>query len=141
MFDGNWYEARTDPLSWPDAIQVANSSYNGGVQGHLVAVTTAVEQSFIQDVFPYNSWLDLTDAGSGNEWQFVTGPQNGGIATYLPFGTAPSFSSPMCVYEQLQMDGTLAWAGQTCALSLAYIVEYECPEGQRLTVSGCECLF
>jgi hypothetical protein len=79
--NGHWYELVgdniTDVYSWTAADTTSRNLAYLGVQGHLLTITSAEEQFFIeQEFFPYYpAWIGLSfqHQGTGGDWAWVTG--------------------------------------------------------------------
>ena len=84
--NGHIYEFVNTVVSWETAKTLAEQSNLNGIQGYLVNITSAAEQSFVRTnaatliTVGYDSatiWLGATDTTSEGTWAWVTGPEAG----------------------------------------------------------------
>ena len=74
--NGTYYECISDnTISWTEAKAAAESRTYNGVNGHLVTITSASENTFVGNLVPGNShsWIDLTDEAVEGQYKWVTG--------------------------------------------------------------------
>ena len=73
-------------ITWTNAkAQAATRSYNG-LQGYLVTVTSAAEQTFVNSKLQGSGWMGSSDLANEGTWRWVTGPEgleNGGLGRYF----------------------------------------------------------
>jgi len=145
--NGNFYERVDTSLSWPDANITAMARTHLGAQGHLVSVTSAAENAFINDnLSPNWHWtggfqFDKLDEPAGH-WTWVTGeafvytnwnqipPNNepnesGGVEDWIAF---------VDISSQIPQAGTWQdWKifGDSAHRPNGYVVEYEAGDIQR----------
>ncbi|GHU37861.1 hypothetical protein FACS1894105_10740 [Clostridia bacterium] len=73
-FNGHSYKVYEQSMTWTDAKAYAES-----LGGHLVTITSAAEQTFIEsirsssDSAKINYWIGASQANSSSKWQWVTG--------------------------------------------------------------------
>lgn len=74
---GHYYAYNSTEVSWTEARGEANSSEYLGQQGYLATVRSTDENNHVYDLWDgdENVWLGATDAGTENEWHWVTGPE------------------------------------------------------------------
>lgn len=98
-YDGseNVYQYVLSPLNFFDALAASETYSWNGVSGHLVTITSLVENDFLYDAFvgprylsssttldreQATPWIALSDSAVDGEWRWVAGPENGEIATF-----------------------------------------------------------
>lgn len=76
--NGHFYEFVTSPgISWTSAKTAAQSLTYYGLQGYLVTVTSADENSFVFSKLNGQGWMGASDATTEDQWYWVTGPESG----------------------------------------------------------------
>ena len=71
---GNFYQVVSATLDWDVANTAAQAAMLNGVAGHLGTITSASEQSFIEDLAGgVNTWLGGTDTGTEGVWTWSAG--------------------------------------------------------------------
>ena len=90
----NVYRYVLDPLSFQDALTAATTYQWNGVTGHLVTVTSQMENDFIYNAFvaprfasgiqveQATPWIALSDAAVESEWRWLAGPELGLLAGF-----------------------------------------------------------
>ncbi|MGD9731473.1 MAG: flagellin [Desulfamplus sp.] len=76
--NGHFYEFVTHPVlyGWIGSKNFADGSSIEGIQGYLVTITSAAEDSFILNNHNGRSnWTGANDAAVEGEWRWVTGPE------------------------------------------------------------------
>jgi len=127
--NGHHYELISTILSWTDAKSAAEASVFEGVNGHLVTITSASENAFVEGLVPNNSivWIGFTDEVNEGTFLWVTGepviytnwnagePNDSGPGEdYAEFLADPPFSgSPWNDVQNVRSGNT------------GYVVEYE----------------
>lgn len=67
-FEGNYYYVYKDEMSWEAAKETCES-----LGGHLVVITSASEQDFIEKMDKGSAYYQLGGYYDSNEWKWVTG--------------------------------------------------------------------
>jgi len=76
--NGHFYQFVSAPtIGWTDAAQAAEATTYAGMQGYLVTVTSAEENTFVADTVVGKGWIGASDADIDKEWYWVTGPEAG----------------------------------------------------------------
>ncbi len=74
---GNFYTLVTTNLTFDNALSYAETQLLEGVAGHLVTITSAAENAFVDTVTTTHAWIALSDAGNEGEWYWMAGPEAG----------------------------------------------------------------
>ncbi|MCX5682219.1 MAG: lectin-like protein, partial [Planctomycetota bacterium] len=87
--NGTWdlYQVVNISGTWLSAYNAAKTMTYAGKTGHLVSITSAAENSFVQNLLTTGSWIGLADSAT-----YATGALEGGNTSALPLptdGTAP----------------------------------------------------
>ncbi len=127
-------------VSHSDAQSLASKQSFAGVSGHLWVPNALLELQEVIQTFQTGSWIDLSyDSGSG-KWLFNSGPMaKTDLAGLLPWLTSVPNDDPnnaKCVLTQI----TQVIYNYPCSLLYTYIVEFECPFGQRFNDQGTACI-
>jgi len=76
----HWYDWIQTSLNWTDSREHAETQYFEGIQGHLVSITSAEEDDFVQTLFPaetdriwFGGYQLNNDAEPDGNWAWVTG--------------------------------------------------------------------
>lgn len=84
--NGHIYEFVNTPVSWETAKTLAEQSTLNGIQGYLVNIMSASEESFVLTnatslincgMDGASIWLGATDTTTEGTWKWVTGPEAG----------------------------------------------------------------
>lgn len=77
--NGHWYDFVSGSTSFATASSAAAASSLSGTSGHLVTITSAAEQAFIDTNFGNAGfyWLGASDAASEGTWEWIAGPETG----------------------------------------------------------------
>ena len=72
--NGHHYELISTILSWTDAKSAAETSVFQGVNGHLVTITSADENAFVEGIVPDSTivWIGFTDEVIEGTFEWVT---------------------------------------------------------------------
>jgi len=76
--NGHFYRYFSSPgIDWADANAAANASTYFGLQGYLVTITSAEENTFAFSKVQNQGWIGSSDDATEGVWQWVTGPEAG----------------------------------------------------------------
>lgn len=102
---GHFYEIKPSPSSnWLTTYQTAETHSYQGLQGYLVNITSAAEQSFVAGLANGSgAWLGLNDVTTEGTWQIASGPEQGTTASY--FNWSPSEPNNSSDYAMLMTNG------------------------------------
>lgn len=80
MDTGSFYQYVSGADSWTNARTAAQGSVINGVSGHLVTISTAAENAFVQNLVGAgnDSWLSGRQT-SGTNWSWDNGPEAGAV--------------------------------------------------------------
>ncbi len=74
----SFYQFITTPQTITNATNAANASLVEGVGGHIVNITSQVENDFIDTLTgAVNTWIGASDAGTEGRWEWVGGLEAG----------------------------------------------------------------
>ncbi|MEM8981066.1 MAG: lectin-like protein [Pseudomonadota bacterium] len=75
----HFYDIIATTLTWAEARDAAAAMTYNGLDGHLVTITSAGEQAFLDSLNPSGRdlWLGASDAANEGDWRWVTGPETG----------------------------------------------------------------
>lgn len=134
--NGHFYELVTTPLTFDQASAAAQASTFMGVSGHLVTITSAAEQAFLDTLNPTNidAWIGASDTDHEGVFEWVTGPEAGqvfwtaadGTITYSNWnsGEPNNWGSSGEDFVEGWFGGQADWNDIAGTASNAYIVEY-----------------
>ena len=119
--NGHYYELLTSPKTWPQAKLDAEARTYLGVQGHLLTVTSQLEQNFIINTFGEplrESWIGGFLGAQG--WEWLTG-EPFFYTNWAP--GEPTGDGPVVNFHGANALGT--WNDIRGDLFLSYFVEYD----------------
>ena len=133
--NGHYYDMVTSTTSWADALASADSSTfdpgSGTLDGYLVTITSAEEDTFWYHVWRYQSLLiAATDQAVEGVWRWAAGPENGDLLTFADWGPGEPNNSPFP--DPGGQDFALAnwvftpglWDDQGPSGAYGYVIEY-----------------
>jgi Ca2+-binding RTX toxin-like protein len=132
---GNFYQLVVGPVD--NAAAMAAATMMGGVAGHLVTITSAAENTFVQTLAAGNAiWIAGTDSATEGNWVWGVGPeaglqfwqgtfagsaQNNFYTNWL--GGQPDNGAANEDGTVMAADGT--WSDQAVTGTFAYVIEWE----------------
>lgn len=77
QYNGHYYQVFNNgsAITWTTAKNNCAGMSYFGLQGYLVTVSDANENSFINSKISTNTWMGASDAASEGTWRWVTGPE------------------------------------------------------------------
>ena len=135
---GNFYEFVNGNVNYSVASAAASASTLDGVSGHLVTISSAAENTFVDGIISDNVWLAASDATTEGEWFWIEGPETGtqfwtggggGAAVggeYENWRAGEPDNTVADSYARLRTDGT--WDdrdGRDGGDSESYVIEWE----------------
>ena len=130
---GNFYRYVSTALDYSSAKTAAESATLNGVAGHLVAIGSAAENTFVQSLLAGNdAWLGASDAGGEGVWRWFGGSDDGGnfssgstaINNYYANWAASNPNGGTAEnYAVMNTNGT--WSDVTAGSTHRYIIEWE----------------
>jgi Ca2+-binding RTX toxin-like protein len=141
---GNFYQFVNANTNYAGAATAASNSTLEGVSGHLVTITSAVENSFILDLVGNNfAWMDGTDSGTEGTFVWTEGPDAGtqfwnDVGNYENWyqgtPTTNSNTNDNVLFLGDQFSGT--WYAWTGGYNTNYVVEWEGTDVLQETIVG-----
>lgn len=129
---GNFYRYVNSNVSYAAANAAANAAMLNGVNGHLVTITSAAENTFVDGILGNHIWLAASDAGQEGKWLWLTGPEagkqfsQGAVAVNGLYenwnGTEPN-SGAGANDAYMNTNGT--WYDQAAGGTRYYVIEWE----------------
>jgi hypothetical protein len=133
---GNFYRYVSSAAVYGTASAAAAAAQVDGTSGHLVTITSAVENNFVRSMMGSNIWLAASDMAVEGEWRWTEGPEAGqlfwlgtgggsaqnGFYTNWGGGEPNDFGSGED-RAQFRTDNT--WNDTANGDSLAYVIEWE----------------
>jgi hypothetical protein len=140
-FSKNYYSFSQTKVSHSEAQRLASERSFAGVSGHLWVPNALLEFQELLATLQAEGWIDLSyDSGSG-KWLFNSGPMaKTDLAGLLPWFSGVPIANPndaKCVLAGRQPP---AIYNLPCSTLFTYIVEFECPFGQRFNDQGTACI-
>jgi hypothetical protein len=140
--NGHWYELVTSPTSWEDALAAADTQTfdpgTGILDGYLVTITSADEDTFISSAFGSTNpiWIAASDRDVEGVWRWVAGPESGALLTFADWGPGePNNSSfpdsggqDFAVANWFFTPGL--WDDQGLSGRYGYVIEYSAAASQ-----------
>jgi hypothetical protein len=75
---GNFYQFIAGGVNLATARANSAAAMVNGIAGHLVTITSAVENNFVRGLITTSStWIDASDAAVEGEWRWMSGPEAG----------------------------------------------------------------
>src|SRR5262245_32596831 len=148
--NGHYYQLETLELTWDAARAMAEGSSFAGANGHLVTITSATEQLFVETHFvqlPYKLWLGgFQPSGSfepAGGWQWVTGEPF--VYTHWRSGEPNNVGGIEYLLEMFGgLEGTWNDVGAIADVLLPreptkrrFVIEYSVPEPSALATLFC----
>jgi hypothetical protein len=123
--NGHFYEYVRIPGSWTAAKAAAELRYFRGVQGHLVTIGSAAENTFVvnlRDGTDLRGWIGLTDAVTAGTFAWITGEP----LTYTNWNSGePNGQTPAEDYVEMFATGVWNDNSDNPGLNQGYLVEYD----------------
>lgn len=74
---GSFYQYVNTAVNYAGAVSAASSATLNGVAGHLVNITSATENAYVQGLLGGTTWMGGVDVGTNGTWQWTTGLEAG----------------------------------------------------------------
>ncbi|MFP4313054.1 MAG: cadherin-like domain-containing protein [Alphaproteobacteria bacterium] len=74
---GNFYQYVNSNVQYNVADAAAQAATLNGVNGHLVTITSAAENAFVDSIIGNHVWLAANDFAVEGEWRWAAGPESG----------------------------------------------------------------
>lgn len=128
--NNHWYEFVSASVNYAAASSAAAASSFAGVSGHVVTITSAAEQAFIDSNFGASHsnffWIGASDAASEGTWKWIEGPESGELlsATYQNWNAGEPNNLGNEDFAMGNWGTASKWNDTLGTSSLNYIVEY-----------------
>lgn len=86
--NNNFYKYINHNTNFNNALAQSALQTLNGANGHMVTITSATENSFVDGILGSHIWLAASDADVEGEWKWVAGPEEGSV--FSIGGTAQS---------------------------------------------------
>jgi hypothetical protein len=141
----HYYAVPSTTTTYYDAYNRADDTSYAGVVGHLWVpnsfgefydITQGYASSFNGDYV----WLALSDSAVEGKWIITAGPEQGTDVSDLLwwyFGNPNGGLTESCAVHWPGYDGI---GDASCGNRFRYVIEYECPFGQRFNDQGTACI-
>ena len=147
--NGHYYELITGNFTFGQALTQAASMSHLGETGHLVTITSAAEQTFLNGLTGSTLYyIGAADTGTEGDWKWVAGPE-AGESFWISGTTQPGYYSNWSFSEPNDLGGNEdfavanwgfggTWNDINGTQTLAYVVEYSInvPEPGTLAAFG-----
>ncbi|MDI1227824.1 MAG: cadherin-like domain-containing protein, partial [bacterium] len=77
--NGNYYRLVTGTVGIGTALRNSELAYLNGVAGHLVTITSASENAFINAISAQSLWTAASDTNTESYWTWMAGPEKGQV--------------------------------------------------------------
>ncbi|MBL8711681.1 MAG: cadherin domain-containing protein, partial [Alphaproteobacteria bacterium] len=77
--NGNYYRLVTGTVGIGTALRNSELAYLNGVAGHLVTITSASENAFINAMSAQSLWTAASDTNTESYWTWMAGPEKGQV--------------------------------------------------------------
>ena len=135
----SFYRHITTLETWSDASALAQSlnlSGLAGVNGHLVNITSQIENDFVETLISSGSaWIGASDAASEGNWiwesgaqatmQFWSGGSSGGaVNSHYNNWSISEPNNVLAVHDFASINSNGVWASQLGVATFSYVVEW-----------------
>lgn len=126
---GNFYQYVSTTATWGDADTSAQASVVNGVAGHLVTITSAQEQNFLEGLVDGYAWIGGGDPNTEGNLEWLTGVEAGQALTYTNWygGGANSTSNNNANDHILLLNdnNNQQWYTYTQNYNAGYVIEWD----------------
>ncbi len=142
----HYYSLPSTFTTYSDAFNQASKDAFAGVTGHLWVPNANDEFDRILNdiVFPVHRdpiWLALTDEGVEGKWLFTAGPERGVDVSDLAWWSGGEPNGGTGENCAVHWPGSVNLGDVSCFNHrLRFVIEYECPFGQRFNDQGSGCI-
>lgn len=130
--NGHYYDVVRDTLSWQNAMSAAAGSTHLGLQGYLVTLTSAAENSFVASLANGGLfWAAATDEVVEGIWRWAAGPEAGQLLSYTNWNSGEPNNSGDEDYLHVNWVNAGGWNDITASYQTPfYVIEYSGNPGQ-----------
>ena len=129
--NGHFYEYVTTPGTWDAADTAANAASLLGRTGHLAVITSANENTFVNQLYTsmtlpdMRAWIGLADFAGTGAWEWVTGETSGFSNWWVATGEPNNIGLER--YVEIFANGFWNNITGSQGPNQGYVIEYEFP--------------
>ena len=141
---GNYYSFPDANVPYASAFQAASEATFAGVQGHIWVPESFFEMDQVGSLSIVHRkpiWFGITDEASEGAWVYTAGPGKGARANNILWWSPREPGGGTGENCAVYYPGQWWLADFSCtAHSFGYVIEFECPLGQRFNSQGTSCI-
>ena len=128
---GNWYRYYNNNVSITTALANAESAMLNGAAGHLVTITSAAENTFVDNILGNHIWIAASDIDNEGSWLWIAGPEagtqfsQGGTAVGGAYERWAGSEPNTTANDYAIMNTNGQWYDEANGNSRRYVVEWE----------------
>ncbi|MBL4589953.1 MAG: type I secretion C-terminal target domain-containing protein [Alphaproteobacteria bacterium] len=123
---GNFYQYVAGAFTWDESNTAAQATSLEGNNGYLVTITSAEEQSLIENIVTGYAWTGGSDTNTEGSFEWLTGPEAGDAVTYTNWYNGSPTSNSATNDHVLLLNNTnnQEWYAYTSTYNAGYVVEW-----------------
>lgn len=141
----HYYAVTADSVTYANALQQSAAATYAGANGHLFVPNSHLEFMDVQAnivglIHNDPHWLGITDAAVEGKWLVSAGPYVGADLSDLLVWLRDEPNGGTAENCAMHQPGSSWTADTVCTVQRRYVIEYECPFGQRFNDAGTACI-